>query len=164
MRRSLFLYLFVFTALIAVFLYANSRRMLEAKNAEIEELKAEMAGQESGTVSNEPVVSSELFLFQANDAAMTYFEEQGFEAAAIAQRIKDEIISRNKVSEDNALVPYEGMDGNMRINSIRVLNHKWILADFTDGSHWGELFITYYLDENNQLVLETENSLLYTIN
>ncbi len=159
MRRSLFLYLFVFTALIAVFLYANSRRMLEAKNAEIEELKAEMEGQERGAAQT--AVSSELFLFQSNDAAMSYFEEQELEAATIAQRIEDEIISRNKASEDNNLIPYEGMDGNMRINSIRILNHKWILANFTDGSHWGDLFISYYLDENNQLVLETENSLLY---
>ena len=92
---------------------------------------------------------------------MSYFEEQELEAATIAQRIEDEIISRNKASEDNNLIPYEGMDGNMRINSIRILNHKWILANFTDGSHWGDLFISYYLDENNQLVLETENSLLY---
>lgn len=164
MRRSLFLYLFVFTALIAVFLYANSRRMLEAKNAEIEELKAERAGQENTKTPAETVVSTELFLFESNDQAMSYFEEQGLEAATIAQRIEDEIISRNTASEDNNLVPYEGMSGKMRINSIRILNHKWILANFTDGEHWGELFITYYLDENNQLVLETENSLLYPVN
>ena len=161
MRRSLFLYLFVFTALIAVFLYVNSRRMLEAKNAELEELKAEMAGPENSDRASETATSSELFLLESNDQAMSYFEEQGIEAAAIARRIEDEIISRNKVSEDNTLVPYEGMDGNMRINSIRILNHKWVLANFTDGTHWGELFITYYLDENNKLVLETENSLLY---
>ena len=63
MRRSLFLYLFVFTALIAVFLYANSRRMLEAKNAEIEELKAEMEGQERGAAQTS--VSSTSWLFSS---------------------------------------------------------------------------------------------------
>ena len=163
MRRSLFLYLFVFTALIAVFLYANSRRMLEAKNAEIEELKSEMARQRNEKDTVWTAVSQELFLFESNDKAMSYFEEQGIEAATVERQIEEEILSLNKPFEDNALVPYEGMVGKMRINSIRVLNHKWILANFTDGSHWGEVFITYYLDENNQLVLETENSLLYPV-
>lgn len=76
-------------------------------------------------------------------------------------KVEDEIISRNKANEDNKLVPFEGMEGVMRINKVKVLNHKWIIADFTDGKYWGELLISYEMDENNNLQLITEKSFLY---
>ncbi|HET8854751.1 MAG TPA: hypothetical protein VFM60_02395 [Salinimicrobium sp.] len=165
MRRSFLLYIFVFTALIAVFLYVTSRRMLESKNSEIAELKEEM------NVLNKEIDSlvaaggdTGVFNFSTNDEAMSYFEERGIEASEIIALVEDEVIGRNKASEDNDLVPYEGMEGDMRINRIKVLNHKWIIASFTDGTYWGELFITYYVDENKKLHLETREALLYPEN
>ena len=165
MRRSLLLYLFVFAALIAVFQYVTSRKMLESKNSEIEALKEEIdiLKTQAGSVP-ESGTSSELFLFEANDQAMSYFEDRGFKPSEVVLKIEDEIIGRNKTSEDNALVPYEGMQGNMRVNRIRILNHKWILADFTDGSNWGELFLIYDLNDKGELELRTESSLLYPQN
>ena len=162
MRRSLLLYLFVFAALIAVFQYVTSRKMLETKNSEIEALKEEIAILETQHGSESAAgASSELFLFEANDQAMSYCETRGFKPSEVVLKIEDEIIGRNKAAEDNDLVPYEGMQGNMRVNRIRVLNHKWILADFTDGTHWGELFLIYDLKDNGKLELKTESSLLY---
>lgn len=162
MRRSFLLYIFVFTALIAVFLYVTSRRMLESKNSEIAELKEEM------NYLNKKIDSlgaagadAEVFNFSTNDEAMSYFEERGIEASEIIALVEDEIIGRNKASEDNDLVPYEGMEGDMRINRIKILNHKWIIASFTDGTYWGELFITYYVDDDKRLHLETREALLY---
>ncbi|HET8754331.1 MAG TPA: hypothetical protein VFM59_08210 [Salinimicrobium sp.] len=162
MRKSLFLYLFVFAALLAIFQYVNARRMLESKNEDIEALENELAStqQQNDSLASENS-SLNYFTLDSNEEAISYFEEQGLDAAEVANQIENQIISQNKADADNPLVPYEGMEGKMRVNKIKILNHKWILADFTDGTYWGEMFISYYIDENNNLILETENSFLY---
>jgi hypothetical protein len=51
--------------------------------------------------------------------------------------------------------------GKMLINSIRLLNHKWIIANFSDGKYWGELFMTYEITEDEQLKFNVIESFLY---
>lgn len=165
MRRSLFLYLFVFSALTALFIYVNAQRMLRDKNEDIEELREELELQ-SEKIDSLSTGSSDFQYFSliGNDDAISYFENKGFDASEIATRIKDEIRSRNLASKDNDLVPYVGMTGKMRINKIKILNHKWVIADFTDGSYWGEILLSYSIDENGNLVFDNIDSFLYPKN
>ena len=79
----------------------------------------------------------------SNEDAISYFEEMGYDANKLALTISDKIISENKPGKDNPIVPFVGMEGHMAINKVRLLNHRWIIADFTDGVYWGELFIVY---------------------
>ncbi len=34
------------------------------------------------------------------------------------------------------------------INKVKILNHKWIIADFSNGNRWGEMWIEYHFNEN----------------
>jgi len=74
------------------------------------------------------------------------------------------LINRNRADADNDLVPYEGMNGHFRINKIKLLNHKWILASFTDGKYWGDLFLIYEIGEDGKISVTTKEALLYTPN
>lgn len=162
MRRSFFLYLFVFALVVIVIQYANANKMMDSKNERIEYLEEELdriTRQEDSLATLN--ASLNYFSLESNEGAMNYLEENGYDVREVAKMIEYEVISGNKASVDHELVPFEGMDGNMRINKIKILNHRWILADFTDGSYWGELFIMYFLDENGQLELRTEKSVLY---
>lgn len=162
MRRSFFLYLFVFALVVIVIQYSNASKMMGSKNERIEYLEEELdriSRQEDSLASLN--ASLNYFSLESNEGAMNYLEENGYDVQEVVQMVEYEVISGNKASEDHELVPFEGMDGNMRINKIKILNHRWILADFTDGSYWGELFITYFLDENGQLELRTDKSVLY---
>lgn len=161
MRRSFLLYLFVFTALIAVFLYVTSRRMLQSQNEEVAEMQQEIQKLKDENAAFHGKEADSEFQFQTNDQAMSYFEDQGMEAAEVVRVLEEDIFSRNIASQDNDLIPYDGMEGDMRINKFRILNHKWVIAEFTDGTYWGELLISYYFDENKKLQLETEQALLY---
>ena len=29
----------------------------------------------------------------------------------------------------------------MMINGVKMLNHKWAIADFTDGKYWGQILL-----------------------
>lgn len=162
MRNKILLYLFVFTALIAVFIYVNDKKVLQARQEKISQLEDQNQSLETElhAKSSTPVEEPDFSLI-GNEEAMSYFENRGFEAEDVLQKIEDNMISRNKADEDNDLVPFDGMNGPMRINKVHVLNHKWIIASFTDGKYWGELFLTYELDKDGNLSLTPEKSFLY---
>ena len=165
MRSKIFLYLFIFTLMFTIFIYVNDKKILDSRDAQIENLEAKVTNAES-EIANLNSSNNELgyFSLSKNEEALTYFENQGINAVELEMALVDEIIGRNRASEGNDLIPFEGMNGVMRINKVKVLNHKWIIADFTDGTYWGELFISYDIDEERNLKLNTERSFLYPVN
>lgn len=164
MSNKILMYLFIFVLITGIFIYVNDKKILDAKQARIENLEADLSDAEAkNTVLNEENSDLNYFNLSQNEQAITYFEKRGIDAIALAQKVEDAIISMNKADEDNQLVPFEGIEGPMRVNKVKILNHKWIIADFTDGKYWGEILISYGLDDNNQLQFNTENSFLYPI-
>ena len=49
----------------------------------------------------------------------------------------------------------------MMINTVKLLNHKWIIADFSDGEYWGEIFLTYEITEDKELKFNLVEYFLY---
>lgn len=165
MRKNLLLYLFIFSLLFTIFIYVNDKKILDSRDADIQDLKGEVERLEFENDSlarlNE---DTGYFSLLDNGDAMSYFEKRGIEAVDVAEALENELMSHNKIDTDNSYVPFAGMEGDMRINKIKILNHKWIIADFTDGKYWGEVFFTYEIDENGKLELNTEKSFLYPVN
>ncbi len=151
--------------MFTIFIYVNDKKILDAKEAKIESLKDRLAEVE---IEKDKLTRENLnlnyFSLAENEEAISYIERSGIDSKELALAIEDEIIGRNRAAEDNDLVPFEGMEGVMRINKVKILNHKWIIADFTDGTYWGELLISYRLDDNKNLILITEKSFLYPQN
>ena len=78
-----------------------------------------------------------------------------------SQYIQDKLLETNEKPGDNPLIPYEGMESDFKINKIKVLNHKWILADFSDGKYWGDLIIKYELKDDLSVDFTLAEHLLY---
>jgi hypothetical protein len=165
MRRSLFLYLFVFTALMAIFMYVSGSQMLEQKEESIAELEQELelANSRNDSLYSE-VRNASSFSLESNEEALSYLENRGFDPSNVSRQVEDALISRNRSDADNDLVPYEGMEGFFRINKVKLLNHKWAIASFSDGAYWGDLFVSYELLDNGTLELNTEKAVLYPRN
>jgi len=148
--------------LFTIFIYVNDKKILDSKEEKLEKFQDRLTELEK---ENEQLESENLnlkyFSLDENEEAISYFERMGINSKELEQAVEDEIIGRNRAEEDNDLVPFEGMEGSMRINKVKILNHKWIIADFTDGTYWGEILISYELDENRNLKLTTEKSFLY---
>lgn len=162
MRKSFLLYLFVIAALLAVFVYVSGNRRMEAQKEEIVELQEDLkvAGEKNDSLYSE-ITRNSSFSLQANEKALAYLEDMGLDPAEVAQKVEDVIISRNKADADNDLVPYEGMEGFFRVNKVKLLNHKWLIASFTDGTYWGDLLISYEVGPDGNLELNTEKAILY---
>ncbi len=165
MRKSFLMYLFVFTILLAVIFYVNGTKLVESKDQEIEALREQLEEQNSG-VDNlaETTLQEDTFSLVSNEEALSYLENRGFDPAEIIKKVEEALISRNTAEEDNELVPYEGMNGPFRINKVKLLNHKWAIASFTDGSFWGDLLVSFEIDEEGKVEVFSEKALLYPQN
>ena len=162
MKNRILMYLFIFSVLFVIFIYVNDKRILDSKTEEISQLenKIERLQQETER-TNTNQADADYFSLENNEDAITYFDNKNIDYQSILTQIEEKFLSANSADADNALVPFDGMQGVMRINKIKVLNHKWIIADFTDGTYWGEAFYTYSISEDGNLEVNSEKSFVY---
>ena len=165
MKSKIFMYLFFFAVLFIIFQYMNEKTIFESQEKKIKSLTEKYGKAEDSILAlNNRVADLNYFTLMGNDNAMDYLEKSGFEAAAVEAQIGDAIYDQNLVSGGNPLVPFDGMNGPMLVNKIKFLNHKWLLADFSDGKYWGEMLLAYSFNEANKMELNTLASLLYPSN
>ena len=156
------MYLFFFSILLVLFMYVNQSAIFERQTAVINSLEQkQLALKDTVTALNQEI--SELLYFDllTNDSARTYFEQIGLEHEDAANQVKERIYEYNLQKGGNPLVPFANANGQWRINRIKFLNHRWVIADCSDGSAWGELWIEYFFDQEGQLDLTVESSVLY---
>ncbi|WP_378173259.1 hypothetical protein [Aquimarina sp. SS2-1] len=147
----------------------NAKKAKESYDGKIENLMAKIEEKEDALKSRDmerdslidKILDLTYFSLESDEEAISYFEEQGYNAKELVLTISDQIVSQNKAGADNPIVPFVGMEGNMSINKVRLLNHKWIIADFTDGVYWGQLFIIYDVRKDGVVDFEVEKSFLY---
>lgn len=160
MKSKIFLYLFVFAALLALFQFVSGNNMQKALTADVNQLQTEVQElKDSLQTMHLKVLDMQYFTLENNDDALAYYEHLNLEN--ISQYIQDKLLETNEKSGDNPLIPYEGMESDFKINKIKVLNHKWILADFSDGKYWGDLIIKYELKDDLSVDFTLAEHLLY---
>lgn len=159
MKTKIFIYLFIFTALILVFQLVNSSKVVKYQ-AEI--IAEKVARIDTLKVSLENISSKYdddvYFSLDQNDEAKAFNPDN--DPAEIIQWVKDKVYESNTAKGDNPLVLYSGDGRKFLINKIKVLNHKWVIADFSDGTDWGEILIEYSII-GEEVKLNVLDQLLY---
>lgn len=163
MKSRIFLYLFVFALLLVIFQYVNSKSIFESYESRISKMEKKVKAYKDSIMSLEDENLDLLYFnLENNEDAISYFERDGYDASQLIPFIKDELYKLNEVSGEHPLVPYASMtEGKMLINTIRLLNHKWIIADFSDGQFWGEMFLTYEITEKRELKFKLIEYFMY---
>ena len=161
MKNKITIYLFVFTALVLIFQLVNSKKILDDQAKRLIKLKSDKESYEDSVLK----LQSQLdevndFTLVGNDYAMEYFKNTNIDN--IADQIKDQLYEKNLLKDKNDLIPYKTMNRNFLINKIKVLNHKWLIANFSDGTDWGELFVTFKIDQSGKINFELKEHFLYT--
>ncbi len=166
MKSRIFMYLFIFTLLLVLFQYVNSKSIIEDydKNLKRADGQVEKYVDSLGQMENKMLELSH-FNLANNEDGITYWDERGVDADKLIPVIKDALYSMNVYEgDDHPLIPYAGTGGKrITMNTIKLLNHKWIIADFSDGTIWGEILLGYSLNDNKDLKFEVLNSFLYPI-
>ncbi|WP_299886487.1 hydrolase [uncultured Lacinutrix sp.] len=144
----------------------NSKNIFDDSNRKVENSKIQIKKyQDSILVLNDKIADLSYFTFDSNDKSYFYFQDKGFNVEELLRAIQDGLYSQNVYEgEEHPIVPYGSSEGNkMQINIVRILNHKWIIADFADGQFEGELFITYNINEKGELKYNLAESFLYPL-
>ena len=160
MKKNIILYLFVFTALILIFQLVNSKKIFDDLQAKWSETKVRNENLKDSIFQLQDRIDEQNdFELEGNEYALRYFENSSTEN--ISSYVKDQLYETNLLREKNDLIPYAAMDRTFLINKVKILNHRWIIADFSDGTHWGEIFLTYQIDKNGGLTFELKEHFLY---
>ncbi|MDB4066951.1 hydrolase [Flavobacteriaceae bacterium] len=163
MKKNIFIYLFSFTALILVFQIVNSNKIMVDQQRRLEKKQSQLkALKDSLKVEKRRFFENVYFSLDTNEEALVYFEDLDFPVTSA--RIKDALYDTNLLGEEESLVPYAQMGGKFLINKIKVLNHKWAIADFSDGTFWGELLIKYQVAADGTLTFTVVEHFLYATN
>lgn len=163
MKKNLFLYLFVFAGLIALYLAVTGNKTSKKYAAELKAVQNQKETLEDSIQALQfRVMDLQYFSLENNDDALAYYDDLGLNDPS--RYIADKLLETNEQKGDNPLIPYAGMESAFKINKISVLNHKWIHADFSDGKYWGELLIHYELKDDLSVDFTPLDHLLYTSN
>ncbi|TAF07999.1 MAG: hydrolase [Flavobacteriia bacterium] len=157
--KNVILYALIFSLLFNVFQYINSTKILEAKDKEVVKVKERLK------ISRDSVailVNANYFALESDQDAQEYFYSNGLDYQKTAIKVKEDLITLNENKNGNKLVPYEPIDGKpFLINTSKVLNHRWIIAEFSNGDFWGQILIKYFVSEGKPTEFETVETVLY---
>jgi hypothetical protein len=142
--------------------FLNSELKFEQKRSEkrITKLKDSLT-----SVSNQ-LVDADYFSLAKNENAQNYFENQNAQKTIQYEKlipvVTEKLLDYNSNPKGN---PYTGQDqigaNKFIINKVRILNHRWIIADFSDGEIWGEVLLKYFVNDDETISFEVNQSLLY---
>lgn len=164
MKRSLFLYLTILAVLTSIFTY-----MFLSKEVAFEQNRYEKTTKklrDSLRLVSNQLADANYFSLAKNENAQNYFDNDNvkkpMDYSKIIPLVTEKLMDLNEDPKGNPYIGQDKIGGNkFIINKVKLLNHRWIIADYSDGEYWGEVLIKYFIDDNEQVTFETVNSILY---
>lgn len=164
MKKSFLLYAFILLVLINVFTYSflNSEVKFEKNRYERTTKKLRDSLNSVTAKLNE----ANYFSLEKNENAQNYFDSAVANKTIAYEKlipiVTEKLMDLNANPKGN---PYTGQDqigeNKFVINKVKVLNHRWIIADYSDGKIWGEVVLKYFVNEDESISFEVIESLLY---
>ena len=157
MKRSLLLYGIVFSVLINIFQFVNSSNILK-RSEEVATISKKELKKAQDTIAI--LRDNDMFSLTTNENAQEYYFE--YDIKALQTKVKEDLTAFNADKKGNKYVSYDQIGDNpFLINNIKILNHRWIIANFSDGKVWGEVLIKYFHNVDKPTEFETVETLIY---
>ena len=108
MKKNLYLYLFVFAALLSIFLIVNAKKANELYTNKIDKLTSDIEQLKEQVIKLEDENLDLLYFnLENNDDALDYFERDGYDTTELIPFLRDELYKLNEVKGQHPLVPYD---------------------------------------------------------
>jgi hypothetical protein len=164
MKRSLMLYLIILIVLMNIYTY-----MFLSKEVAFEQdryTKVTTKLKDSLKSVTNKMADANYFSLEKNENAQNYFDsaigEKTIQYEKLIPVVTEKLLDYNSNPKGN---PYTGQDqigaNKFIINKVRILNHRWIIADFSDGEIWGEVLLKYFVNADESISFEVNQALLY---
>ena len=164
MKKSLLLYLFILALLFNVFTFMYFSKEIDFQQNRYVKIEKKLKDSQNSNTSQ--LAEANYFSLEKNENAQNYFNPDNatktIQVEKLIPFVTEKLMDLNANPKGN---PYVGQDqigaNKFIINKVRILNHRWIVADFSDGEYWGEVLIKYFVNEDETVSFETFQSLLY---
>ena len=151
--KKIILYGFIFSVLMNIFQLMYSTKKFNFDEERNTKFRKTMHDSIAKIIADKE--DGDYFSLAHNDKAIDYLEK--YDVQKLMPQIKEKLMDLNSNPSGNKLIPYD----EMVINKVRFLNHRWIIADFTGPSGWGEIIIKYFIEKDDSVTFETAETLLY---
>ena len=110
---------------------------------------------------SEELSDARYFDIQYNEDSQYFFYENGIEDSE--EFVRQQLMATNITKDENhPLISYRPRrNAKFQINKIKILNHRWVICDFSDGLDWGELLLKMTLNDDKTLSFEVLDQTLY---
>jgi hypothetical protein len=164
MKKSLLIYLIILVVLMNVFtfMYFSKQRDFERDHSK----KTELRLKDSLVSITKKLDEASYFSLAKNENAQNYFNpENATKTISINKLIPivtEKLLDLNSNPKGNPFIGQDQIGANkFIINKVQILNHRWIIADFSDGEYWGEVLLKYFINEDESVSFETVQSFIY---
>lgn len=164
MKKSFLLYAFILLVLINVFTYSFLSNEVKFEQNRYERTTKKLRDSLNSVTAK--LNEANYFSLEKNENAQNYFDSAVANKTIAYEKlipiVTEKLMDLNANPKGN---PYTGQDqigeNKFVINKIKVLNHRWIIADYSDGKIWGEVLLKYFVNEDESISFEVMESLLY---
>ena len=164
MKKSFLLYAFILLVLMNIFTYMFYSKEVAFEQERYQRVTKKLKDSLS-SVSNK-LVDANYFSLENNENAQNYFDSsratKTIQYEKLIPVVKEQLLDYNANPKGN---PYTGQDqigaNKFIINKVRIINHRWIIADYSDGDIWGEVLLKYFVNNDDTISFEVIQSLLY---
>ena len=158
MKKQLFLYLFIIAALFWVFTYMYYSKALVAEQTK--KAKSEIYNKKQIDSLSNLLSDANYFSLESNQNAQDYLEK--YDINKLMPQIKDALLSYNDSRDGNRFTGQDKIgEQKFIINKLKILNHRWIVANYSNGQLWGDVLIKYFVNDDGTISFEVEDSFLY---
>ena len=167
MKKSLFLYLFVISSLINVFTYKYFTSKEESQ------IKAESNSSTSKKSKDQQVNIGENkddntnFSLLTNPRAQHYLSTENNikDFPVFFEKVKQALINSKKVQKEIVEINKKKLPGATKFSivNVRLLNHSWLIADYTSGGKFGEVLLSYVINGDNSISFEIIKIIVYPV-
>ncbi|WP_297981127.1 hydrolase [uncultured Capnocytophaga sp.] len=145
----------------SIFMISCGDNKDEKKIVEKEEKLSIETLQDSIHKLSEELSDARYFDIQYNEDSQYFFYENGIEDSE--EFVRQQLMATNITKDENhPLISYRPRrNAKFQINKIKLLNHRWVICDFSDGLDWGELLLKMTLNDDKTLSFEVLDQTLY---
>jgi hypothetical protein len=160
MKKQLLLYLFLVAVLMNVFTYMYFSKKESSNQKKIEASTKKL--KDSIVTMSDELYDANYFSLEHNDRAQNYIEN--YDIRELMPLVKNELMNYNDSPDGNKYIDQAKMgEQKFIINKIKILNHRWIIADYNNGQLWGEVLLKYFVNDDKTISFETVQSFLYPL-
>jgi hypothetical protein len=160
MKQSFLLYALILSVIMNVFMFMYFGKQTEFEKQQHAKTKLKVAQ------SEQKIADANYFSLAYNQNAQNYFDNDNVKKPMDYQKliplVTESLLEFNSDPKGNKYVDQDQLgEGKFVINKVQILNHRWIIADYSGGGYWGEVLLKYFIDDNEKVDFETITTILY---